>query len=126
MSANCPTILVFNSAPIVRKVLQETLERPGWVVRATGDLGIAVDMVRESPPDLLVIDVYVANINGRDAALYLCQKCPSMRVLMVSGLPADQRIEARTTDEGFLVFPKPFPPAELIARVKEILKPGEK
>ncbi|HUE05703.1 MAG TPA: hypothetical protein VMR62_39540 [Bryobacteraceae bacterium] len=44
-----------------------------------------------------------------------------MRVLMVTGLPADQRIKARTTDEGFMVFPKPFAPAELAARVKEIL-----
>jgi DNA-binding response OmpR family regulator len=124
MSANCATILVFHSAPIVRKVIREILQCEGYVVRATGDLGIAVDMVRETPPDLLLIDVYVADINGHDAALYLCQKCPSMRVLMVAGLPADQRIEARTTDEKFMVFPKPFAPAELAARVKEILAPG--
>jgi two-component system cell cycle sensor histidine kinase/response regulator CckA len=124
MSANRATILVFHSAPVVRTVIREILERAGYIVRATGDLGIAVDMVRETPPDLLVIDVYVADISGHDAALYLCQKCPSMRVLMVSGLPADGRIELRTTGEGFLVFPKPFAPAELAARVKEILEAG--
>jgi DNA-binding response OmpR family regulator len=124
MSANCATILVFHSAPVVRIIIREALEREGYVVRATGDLGIAVDMVRESPPDLLLIDVYVADIAGHDAAVYLCQKNPHMRVLMVAGVPDDQRMEAQTTDEGFMIFPKPFALAELVAKVKEILEAG--
>jgi len=45
-----------------------------------------------------------------------------MRVLMVAGLPRDQRTEAWTTGEGFMVFPKPFAPAELAALVKEVLE----
>jgi DNA-binding response OmpR family regulator len=113
--------LLFHSAPVIRAVVRETLEREGYVVRATGDLGIAVDMVRESPPDLLIIHDYVADINGHDAALYLCHRSPHMRVLMLAGLPDDERIETRTTGEGFAVFPKPFAPADLVARVKEIL-----
>jgi len=122
MSANCPTILVFHSAPVVRTVIREILESEGYVVRATGDLGIAVDMLRESPPDLLLIDDYVGDINGHDAARYLCHKCPKMLVLMVAGLPADQRIEAWTTDENIMIFPKPFPPAELVVKAKEMLR----
>ncbi len=115
------TILLFHSAPLVRKVLREILEKEGYVVRATGDLGIAVDMARESSPNLLVIDVYVADINGHDAALYLRQRHPHMKVLMVAGVPEDQRIEGRTADEGFAIFPPPFAPAALIARIKHIL-----
>ncbi|HUO27942.1 MAG TPA: response regulator [Bryobacteraceae bacterium] len=120
MNPHCKTILLFHAAPVVRKVIREILEHEGYLVRATGDLGIAVDMIRESPPDLLVVDVYVAHLDGRDAARYLCQKNPGMRVLMVAGMPADQRVEERTTGEGFLVFPRPFAPAELAAKVKEI------
>jgi DNA-binding response OmpR family regulator len=74
-------------------------------------------------PILLIIAVYVADITGHDAARYLCQKCPKMRVLVVAGLPDDQRMEAPTIDEGFMVFPKPFAPADLVIKVKEILKP---
>jgi DNA-binding response OmpR family regulator len=124
MHPNRETILVFHSAPVVRNVIREILQREGYVVRATGDLGIAVDMVRETPPDLMLIDIYVGDINGHDAAVYLCQKCPSMLVLMLAGVPDDSRIELRTSGEGFMVFPKPFAPAELAARVKEILKAG--
>jgi DNA-binding response OmpR family regulator len=124
MSANSETLLVFHSAPVVRTVIHEILQREGYVVRATGDLGIAVDMVRESPPDLLLIDVYVADISGHDAAVYLREKVPGMRVLMIVGVPDDIRMQKRTTDEGFLVFPKPFAPAELVATLKEILAKG--
>jgi DNA-binding response OmpR family regulator len=121
MSPHLKTILVFHSAPVVRRVIREILEREGYVVRATGDLGVAVDMLRETPADLMLIDVYVGDINGHDAAVYLCQKWPHMRVLMLAGLPADSRIDVRTTGEGFMVFPKPFAPAELAACVKEAL-----
>jgi WD40 repeat protein len=65
--------------------------------------------------------VYVGDINGHDAAVYLCEKSPNMRVLMVAGLPADPRIEIWTLDENFMVFPQPFAPADLTARVKEML-----
>lgn len=124
MSPNPRTILLFHSAPVVRTILRETLENAGYVVRATGDLGNAVDMVRESTPDLLLIDVYVAQITGHDAALYLRQKCPHMRVLMVAGIPDDQRVEGPTTNEGFSVFPSPFAPADLVAKVKAIFETG--
>ncbi|MGA2593579.1 MAG: response regulator [Bryobacteraceae bacterium] len=126
MSANNVTILLFHSAPVVRTVIREILEREGYVVRTTGDLGIAVDMVRESPPDLLLIDDYVGDINGHDAALYLCQKVPLMSVLMVAGLPRDQRIESWTRDENIMVFPKPYTPDELVVKVREILKAPKK
>jgi len=126
MSANNATILLFHSAPVVRTVIREILEREGYVVRATGDLGIAVDMVRESPPDLLIIADYVGDINGHDAALYLCQKVPHMSVLMVAGLPRDQRIEAWTRDENIMVFPKPFGADELVVKVREILEARKK
>src|ERR1017187_5177416 len=109
------TILLFHSAPLVRQVIREILEAAGYVVRATGDLGIAVDMVRETRPDLLVIDVYVAKINGHHAGLCLRTKRPALRLLMVAGVPDDQRIDARSTNEGFLLFPPPSAPAVLIA-----------
>ncbi|HEY7392056.1 MAG TPA: response regulator [Bryobacteraceae bacterium] len=121
MIHNRATVMVFHSAPVVRTVIREILEREGYLVRATGDLGNAVDMVRESPPDLLLIGVSAGHVNGHDAAVYLRGKCPSMRVLMLAGLPADERVEIWTRGEGFSVFPQPFAPAELTACVKELL-----
>jgi DNA-binding response OmpR family regulator len=118
---NHATLMVLHSAPVVRSVLREILERAGYLVRATGDLGNAVDFVRESPPDLLLIGVTTGQVNGHDAAVYLRGKCPNMRVLMLAGLPDDERVEIWTRGEGFGVFPRPFAPAELVIAVEELL-----
>lgn len=118
---NSATVLVFHAVPVVRTVIREVLERAGYLVRVTGDLGNAVELVQETPPDLLLIGVSTGQTNGHDAAVYLREKCPSMRVLMVAGLPADERVEIWTKGEGFGVFPEPFAPAELMASVSEIL-----
>ena len=121
MIHNLATVMVFHAAPVVRTVIREILEREGYLVRATGDLGNAVDMARESPPNLLLIGVSTGQVDGHDAAVYLREKCPSMRVLMIAGLPADERVEIWTKGEGFSVFPQPFAAAELTASVREIL-----
>ena len=48
------TILLLVSDPVVRSVLQETLERAGYSVLSTGDLGQAVDRLKHTQPDLLL------------------------------------------------------------------------
>ena len=122
MDALRSTILLLHAVPVVRNVIREILEDAGYVVRATGDLGVAVAMLRESPPDLLVVGVYVGDISGHDAALYLSQKCHRMHVLVLSGLPDDPRVVLWTAGENFRVFPQPFPKADFLAKVREVLQ----
>ena len=116
------SILLLVSDPIVRSVMQETLQQEGYLVVAVGDLGQAVDWLKMFPsPDLLITRTYVQNLTGHDAAKYLRTKCMTMKVLLVGGLLADDRIYHREALEGFEVFPKPYPAAELLQKVKEVL-----
>jgi DNA-binding NtrC family response regulator len=115
------TILLLVSDPVVRSVLEETLEREGYIVRATGDLGQAVDRLEECMPDLLITRTYVQGLPGHDAAIYLRTKCLKMRVLIVGGLLDDDRLRNRETLQGFEVFPKPYTAAELLQKVKDVL-----
>jgi len=115
------TILLLVSDPLVRSVLEETLESEGYSVRATGDLGQAVDRLKESVPDLLITRTYVQTMPGHEAAKYLLTKCPTMRVLMVGGLLDDKRLRYRAELQGFEVFPKPYSAAELLQKVKDVL-----
>jgi DNA-binding NtrC family response regulator len=116
------TILLLHSAPVVRSVLADVLESFGYLVRVAGDLGTAVDMLKECAPNLLITAPYIAEISGHDAAQYLCNRCPKMRVLIVAGLPQDQRTHNRTIGEGYEVFPEPFSPDALVEKVKEMLR----
>jgi DNA-binding NtrC family response regulator len=114
-------ILLLVSDPIIRSVLEETLEREGYMVLATGDLGQAVDRLKECRPDLLITRTYVQSLSGHDAAMYLRTKCPKMKVLIVGGLLDDERLQHREALQGFEVFPKPYAAAELLQKVKDVL-----
>ena len=115
------TILLLVSDPIVRSVLKETLEHEGYMVMAAGDLGQAVDRLKECAPDLLITLSYVQGLPGHDAAMYLRTKCLKMKVLLVGGILDDDRLKYREELQGFEVFPKPYSPAELLQKVKDVL-----
>ena len=115
------TILLLVSDPLVRAVTQETLQEAGYGVLAAGDLGTAVDRMREAPPDLLITRIYVEGMPGHQAATYLRTKRPHMRVLIMSGMLDDERLVDRAALEGFEVFPRPYTAAEFLGKVKEVM-----
>ena len=115
------TILLLISEPLVRLVIQEVLERAGYLVMGTGDLGTAVDRISECKPNILVISPYVETITGHQAAKYLQSRCPSMRILMVAGLLADERLQYRAELERVEIFPEPFTGPELLNKVQAVL-----
>jgi CheY-like chemotaxis protein len=116
------TILLLGSEPIGRSVIQEVLQNAGYSIFPAGDLGEAVDSLKKATPDLLIVRYYIEDIPGYDAANFLRTKCPGLRVLMVSGTIDDDRIQNRMALEGFEVFPKPFTAAELLEKVKDVLR----
>jgi DNA-binding NtrC family response regulator len=120
-NANKTTILLLVSDPIGRSVFQETLEREGYVVLSAADLGQAVGLLRECTPDLLITRAYVSSMTGHDAAIYLKERCHSMKVLMLGGLLDDTRLTNRVELQGFAVFPKPYSATEMLHKVNEVL-----
>ncbi len=115
------TILLLISEPLIRQVIREVVERAGYLVLSTGDLGTAVDRLGECRADLLIISPYVETISGHEAAKYLQSRCPSMRILMVAGFLADDRLRYRAELERVEMFPQPFTGAQLLEKVRKIL-----
>ncbi len=116
------TILLLVSPAILRVVIQETLQHEGYTVYPAGDLGTAVDKLKESKPDLLIVSPYVEDMSGYDSANFLRTKCLGLPVLMLGGIIADDRIQNPLTLKGFDFFPQPFTPADLVAKVKDALQ----
>lgn len=115
------SILLLVSDPLVRLVMQETLERAGYSVLPTGELGTAVDYLKRSIPDLLITRTYISGMPGHEAAKFLRDTCPRMRVLMVGGLLDDDRLRHREELEGFAIFPKPYTKVQFLEAVKAAL-----
>jgi DNA-binding response OmpR family regulator len=125
MAATFPAnanILLLISDPLMCTILQETLERAGYLVVSASDVGSAVDRVKQMRPDLLIIRPYVASMPGHMAAHHLRTWCPGLPVLILTGFMEDQRIRDQHELREFYVFPKPFGRDELLATVKEVLR----
>jgi CheY-like chemotaxis protein len=115
------TVLLLVSDPLMRAVLSDALRSAGYLVVTAGDLGAAVDRLKEMDPDLLITRPYISSMPGHVAADYLRTKRPGLPVLIVSGFMEDDRVRTQNTIEGFYVFPKPFSRDDLLRKIREVL-----
>jgi DNA-binding response OmpR family regulator len=119
--ARC-TILLLDSDPMSRAILHDVLQRAGYLIMDTGDLGAAVDRVKRCRPDLLVVRPYVSTMSGAAAAKQLRIRCPGLAVLMVDGFTHDDRLRVQSEVHELQLFPKPFAAEELVAKVQEVFR----
>jgi CheY-like chemotaxis protein len=116
------TLLLLVSDPLMREVIRDALAEAGYLVVTAGDLGSAVDRLKEMRPDLLITRTYINSMPGRTAADYLRTKSPGLPVLVVAGYMEDDRVRTQNTIEDFEVFPPPFSRKDLLGKVKEVLQ----
>ena len=110
--------------PVIRRVICKALESEGYCVLEAGDIGKAVERIKECAPDLLMVRHYTASMSGHEAAKYLRSICPGVPVLIVGGILDDDELTNREFLQRFEVFPKPFKAAELLDKVKDVLLKG--
>ena len=97
------------------------LERCGYDVMAAGDVPEARAAIDVKRPDLLVMDLILPGMDGRAGARLLCEHCPGLRVLFISGYATEEimRMGQMGPNEGFLA--KPFSAEELLGAVERVL-----
>ncbi len=111
------TVLVVEDDVALRRLAAAALTTRGYRVidAGTGVEAIDAAAAHDGPIDLLVSDVVLPGMSGRDLAILLRAARPDLRVLLMSGYPAD----ATVGETPFL--PKPFSPSALAARVRDVL-----
>jgi len=77
-------ILIVDDAAVIRRALRTSIERKtGWKVCGEAENGkMAVDMVRELDPDVVVLDLSMPIMNGLEAARHISALAPRTRMLM--------------------------------------------
>jgi CheY-like chemotaxis protein len=107
-------------------VSRRTLEEHGYrVIEASS--GAEALMLAESwpaPIDLVVTDVVLPELNGRETAEALELLRPGIRVLFVSGYTADALLHHRVTESGAPFLEKPFTVEALAGAVRGALDAG--
>jgi CheY-like chemotaxis protein len=80
---------------------------------------------QRAPVDLLLTDVVMPGMNGRELYEELRRSYPSLKVLYMSGYPADVIGKHGVLDKGVHMLRKPFSTQELAEKVREALDGGQ-
>jgi two-component system cell cycle sensor histidine kinase/response regulator CckA len=117
------TILLVEDEPMILDITAKMLERQGYTVMPAGTPGEAIRLAREHAGDihLLMTDVVMPEMNGRDLAKNLLSIYPKLKRLFMSGYTADVIAHHGVLDEGVHFIQKPFSGQTIAARVREVL-----
>lgn len=115
-------ILVVEDDPIIRQTVDYALRRAGFDTRASGDGLEALEMARELPPDLILLDLMLPGIDGFEFASQVRRTDTDVAIIMVTAL-GEERDKVRGLDAGADDYiTKPFSIDELLARVRANLR----
>ncbi len=117
------TILLAEDEPSVRRLTREVLEDGGYRVleAATGAEAILVSDRHPDPIHLLLTDVVMPGMDGRQLSQRLVLMRPGLRVLYMSGYTDDIIAHRGVLEPGTLLLSKPFTTVTLLRRVREAL-----
>jgi DNA-binding response OmpR family regulator len=117
------TLLVVEDEGAVRELVRTALTRAGYRVLAArdGEEALTRAAAHAGRIDLLLTDVVMPGLNGRDLALRFRQVRPTARVLFMSGFASDVIAEDGGLWGDSDLLAKPFTPNELLARVQAAL-----
>jgi CheY-like chemotaxis protein len=127
-SANGPeagteTVLLVDDDAAVLRVAEIALGSQGYAVLSAGGGAEAVRLAAENPAaiDLLVTDVVMPGIGGRDLAERLRAARPGLKVLYMSGYTTDDAVRSGAGDKANAFIQKPYTPLELARKVRALL-----
>ena len=116
-------ILVVDDEPNIVRSLTFVLDKGGYDVSIAGDGVEAMSMIRESKPNILILDVMMPNKSGYDVCSEI-KSDPELRDINVVMLTAKGQVgdrEAALCQGADEYISEPFSPIEILARVKELL-----
>jgi two-component system, cell cycle sensor histidine kinase and response regulator CckA len=117
------TILVVEDEEPVRKLIQMILERDGYSVLAVEQGGDAIALSEDADRhiDLLLADLNLPDMSGRELAQRVRINRPEMKLLYMSGYGDSAVAEWGIVPQGTIFLAKPFTPSVLAAKVRELL-----
>jgi CheY-like chemotaxis protein len=118
-----PTILLVEDDDAVRGLLQHILDRERFVVLTAGDGPSALALARthSGPIDLLLTDISMPRMTGRELADLIHVDRPDLPVLFMSGYADSGTIQLAQEGCREALLLKPFRPGDLALRVREMI-----
>jgi signal transduction histidine kinase len=121
------TILLVEDEDGVRELARQILQLNGYIVlqAARADEALQISRIHDGRIDLLLTDVIMPQMNGRELAELLTKHRPELRVVYMSGYAEDVIVHQGSLDPSLILVEKPFTPAVLARTVREVLDQRE-
>jgi len=121
------TILVVEDEPMIRELVETMLESRGYSVLMVDDplRAVAFSAQYSGPIHLLLTDVIMPGISGREIANQISAQRPEMKVIFVSGYTPNAIVHHGILDEDLNFLQKPFTAGTLTNKVREVLDDGQ-
>jgi signal transduction histidine kinase/CheY-like chemotaxis protein len=118
--------LVADDESMVRKLIVRTLEAEGYTVIAAEDGAAALALLGDGAvrPDLVITDVIMPRLNGRQLHDAVVARWPGLPVLFISGHTGEQAVLQRLVPSGAPFLQKPFSPSLLAQTASELMAAG--
>jgi PAS domain S-box-containing protein len=116
-------ILIVEDEAAVRRMAGRALAAQGYAVLEAENGARALEVLAqaEAPVDLVLTDVVMPVLNGRELAERLAAERPRLRVLFMSGYTDDDVVRRGLLDPGAPFLQKPFVAGDLARKVREVL-----
>ena len=117
------TVLLAEDEPLVRLLARRVLEQAGYTVLVAAGGAEALETARrhDGPIHLLLTDVVMPEMSGRDLVRHLLDLRPGVPVLYMTGYSDEAIARHGVLDPGTALIQKPFTPAALARKVREAL-----
>jgi CheY-like chemotaxis protein len=117
------TVLVVDDEEVVRMLVARALVEAGFSVveAAHGAAALAAIESEAYDFDLVLCDLVMPGLNGRDLARWLAANRPDLPILLISGYPLPYLEAHDLYDPGLPLLRKPFLPSRLLEAVEETL-----
>ena len=118
------TITIIEDEPFIIEALSFILEKEGFIVKSISDGAKAIEFVKDTNPDLVILDIMLPNVSGMKIledirSTKLIAQLPVL-MLTAKGQKKDRRAAEDAGVNEFMT--KPFDNAELIQQIKHMLK----
>lgn len=118
------TILAVDDNPAMRKLILDALEPLGYkvLIAASGQEALEICGTKKQKIDLLLTDVVMPEINGRQLIKKLQSVRPDLKALLMSGYPEDVVGPNNMLEPHLNFISKPFVTATLVQKINQVLE----
>ena len=115
-------VLVVDDEPVLAELVSMALRYEGWEIATAGDGASAIALARQTPPDVVVLDVMLPDMSGLDVLHKLREQIPGLPLLLLTAKDSVEDRIAGLTAGGDDYVTKPFSLEEVVLRLRALLR----